>query len=67
MKRKKIVCVFCGDLADIFPRGEFYLVSCPECGRENELKAYQRMIEQMVDEKRKGAYAEKVMNQGQRA
>lgn len=67
MKRKKIVCVFCGNLADIVSQDELYWVSCSRCSKETELKAYQKMIDRAVDQKRRGAYAEKVMHRAQQA
>ena len=60
MKRKKIACIYCGNVADILKKGELRLVSCDNCKRETELDAYQRIFDQWVDDKRKDANAKKI-------
>lgn len=67
MKRKIIACIYCGNLADIIEKGELEWVSCSNCKRETELGTYQEIIDQWVDEKRRGAYAKKIMGRDEEA
>jgi len=53
MKRKKIVCIHCGNVADIIRKGELRTVSCSNCNKETELDTYQKIFDQWIDDIRK--------------
>jgi nucleoid DNA-binding protein len=42
---RKIVCIFCGGLADIKKQNDLMVVSCPKCKRETELDTYQDIFD----------------------
>jgi len=41
MKREKIICIFCGKIAQIKEQDDLKIVLCPKCKRETELDTYQ--------------------------
>jgi hypothetical protein len=53
MNRKKIVCIFCGNIADIVRQGKVRRVICSACNKETDLDHYQKIFDQWVDEIRK--------------
>jgi phage FluMu protein Com len=42
---RKIVCIFCGGLANIRDQNNLIVVSCPKCKRETELDTYQDIFD----------------------
>jgi hypothetical protein len=66
MKRKIIACIYCGNMADIVKKDDLSFVSCRHCEKETELGTYQELFDQYIDDKRRGAYAEKIMGQDEK-
>ena len=52
---KKIVCIFCGEKADIINRGGSELVACSHCCRETEFGEYRENLDNWLDEVHKKA------------
>jgi phage FluMu protein Com len=50
---KRIVCIFCGGLADIKRQNGLMVVSCPKCKRETELDTYQDIFDNWMGDIRK--------------
>jgi len=42
----QIVCIFCGQKADIVQDGSVSVVVCGFCNRETELSEYKKMVDQ---------------------
>lgn len=50
---KRIVCIFCGGLADIKRQNDLMVVSCPKCKRETEFDTYQDIFDKWMGDIRK--------------
>jgi hypothetical protein len=50
MYRDRIVCIFCGNAADIVKEGKLIVIACSHCKRETELDAYKDMFQQWIDD-----------------
>ena len=48
MDREKIICIFCGRIAQIKEQDDLKIVVCPKCKRETELAAYQDIFDQWL-------------------
>jgi len=48
MKREKIICIFCGKIAQIKEQNDLKIVVCPKCKRETELDTYQDIYDQWL-------------------
>ena len=48
MKREKIICIFCGKIAQIKEQDDLKIVVCPKCKRETELDTYQDIFYQWL-------------------
>jgi len=48
MKREKIICIFCGKIAQIKEQNDLMIVVCPKCKRETELDTYQDIYDQWL-------------------
>ena len=51
---RKIVCIFCGGIANIKDQNNLIVVSCPKCKRETELDKYQDIFDNWMGDIRKG-------------
>ena len=47
---KKIVCIFCGHMADIVVKNESAMVVCNHCKRDTEFGVYRKMLDDWLDE-----------------
>jgi len=47
---KKIVCIFCGHMADIIVKSDLALVVCNHCKRDTEFGVYRKMLDDWLDE-----------------
>ena len=50
---EKIICIFCGDVADIVNRSGSDVVICYYCGRETEFVLYRKNLDKWLDEVQK--------------
>lgn len=48
MNPEKIICIFCGRIAEIKEQGDLKVVACPKCKRETELNEYQEIFDQWL-------------------
>ena len=48
MERERIICIFCGNIAQIKEQDDLKIVVCLKCERETELVAYQDMFDQWL-------------------
>ena len=48
MKREKIICIFCGKIAQIEEQDNLKIVVCPKCKRETDLDTYQDIFDQWL-------------------
>jgi CxxC motif-containing protein len=47
---KKIVCIFCGHMADIVVESDSALVACNYCKRDIQFGVYRKMLDDWLDE-----------------
>jgi hypothetical protein len=50
---RKIVCIFCGGIANIKDQNNLIVVSCPKCKRETALDTYQDIFDKWMGDIRK--------------
>ncbi len=50
---RKIICIFCGGLADIKRQNDLMVVSCPKCKRETAFDTYQDIFDKWMGDIRK--------------
>ena len=48
MEREKIICIFCGTIANVKEQDNLIIVSCPRCKRETEVDEYQAIFDQWL-------------------
>jgi phage FluMu protein Com len=48
MEREKIICIFCGAIANVKEQDNLIIVSCPRCKRETEVDEYQEIFNQWL-------------------
>jgi len=48
MKREKIICIFCGKIAQIKEQDDLKIVVCTKYKRETELDTYQDIFDQWL-------------------
>jgi len=49
----QIICIFCGNKADVAKRGQSTMVICGHCGRETEVDEYQEIFNKWLGDIRK--------------
>ncbi|MBU0698252.1 MAG: hypothetical protein KKE59_02315 [Proteobacteria bacterium] len=49
----KIICIFCGNMAEIVNRSGSDMVICYYCGRETEFVLYRKNLDKWLDEVQK--------------